>query len=137
MAFTDSESGIQTGDRWDGLFLAPELDNSEVQLGLPWGVPSRGPLPGGPRTALGASQQGWAGEPCPGRWRQKPAQGFRQRQRGSVALVIGESLRPALIPGEGNQMPLLDEEVTRSHCRMGSPVSGLWKVLSASVDNRH
>lgn len=53
----------------------------------------------------------------------------------SMGLVTGESLRPALIPGKGNQMPL-DEEVTRSHCRMGSPVSGLWKMLSASVGSR-
>lgn len=38
-------------------------------------------------------------------------------------LVTGGSLRPALIQGKGNQMPLLDEGVTRSHCRMEGTVS--------------
>lgn len=40
-----------------------------------------------------------------------------------LVLVTGGSLRPALIQGKGNQMPLLDERVTRSHCRMEDTVS--------------
>lgn len=38
-------------------------------------------------------------------------------------LVTGGSLRPALIQGKGNQMPRLDEGVTRSHCKMEDTVS--------------
>lgn len=67
---------------------------------------------------------------CPKRSQQRPATEFRQRHGSYVLLVTRESLRPALIQGKGNQVPLVDEGITRARC------SCLWKVLSASVGDR-
>lgn len=72
---------------------------------------------------VGVSYEGPPGELVPQEIKAEASGGIQAAALVLFVLVTGGSLRPALIQGKGNQMPRLDEGVTRSHCRMEDTVS--------------